>query len=63
MGQRLALFDAGAVPDLILVRLFAQIGTETSPKRKKITVANGVSDECTGFVKDIPVIVSEKWPN
>lgn len=59
----LVLLDTRIVSNLIPRFLLSQMGIEPSQTRKKVTIANEVNAGCTGFMKDISVMFSEKDPN
>lgn len=50
-----ALFDSGAVPNLISRNLADKLDLKIRPTAKRITVANGDTSSCVGSVEDVSV--------
>lgn len=50
-----ALFDSGAIPNLISSRLAERLGLEVVPTTKKITVADGTTSECLGAAEKVSI--------
>ncbi len=55
-----ALFDSGAIPDLISQEIAESLDMRILPTNKSITVANGTSSTCVGKVENVPVMFSKK---
>ncbi len=55
----IALFDSGAIPNVIFHKMMKKLHLRMQPKNRSIKVANCASEKCVGTLNEVPISLGE----